>query len=90
MQVGVPGSITLLLLLLTIEGAICLAESPFYPYWPRPLYQAQSFMYLRPLAQNIAVQQAIWHSIAYNKHGRHCAGLQIYPIAQQATATKKN
>lgn len=82
----------LIIFWLSLSNFFCAikAESPFYPYWPRTRYQAQSFMYTRPLAQNIALQQALWHSIAYDKHGCHCAGFQIYPVYQKAIAEKKN
>lgn len=68
--------------------SIIKAESPFYPYWHRPHYQSQSFMYTRSLAQNIAMQQALWHSIAYDKHGSHCSGIQIFPVIQKASLDK--
>lgn len=81
-----------IILLFVVFGKVCsiVAESPFYPYWPRTRYQAQSFMYTRSIAQNIALQQALWHSIAYQKQGCHGAGLQIIPVVQSSTANKKN
>ena len=46
------------------------AEAPFQPYWPHTRYQAQTFMFTRPIFDNISSWQALWHTLSY---GTACA-----------------
>lgn len=80
----------ILALRLLITSCILCAEAPFQPYWPRERYQAQSFLFTRPIFENIVAQQALWHSIIYNKQCSRCHGLQITPLYQNACGTHKN
>ena len=79
------------ILAICLIAIFCLAhtEAPFQPYWPRERYQAQTFLFTRPIFENLVVSQALWHSIIYNTQECH-TGLQIIPLYQQASATEKN
>lgn len=69
---------------------VVVAESPFQPYWPHERYQSQSYMYTRPLFQNLAMQQSLWHSMVYQKDGPWLTGIQLTAAYQSATPVRKN
>jgi hypothetical protein len=78
-------------------GMVCLsiissmlAEAPFQPYWPHTRYQAQTFMFTRPIFENIGAWQALWHTLSYGMACTYGWALQCTPMYQQAEATEKN
>lgn len=51
---------------------------------------AHSFMYTKPAYYDIAMEQALWHDIEFNKKGRTGAGLQAIPFFQKSMSLDKN
>jgi hypothetical protein len=48
----------------------------------------RSFMFTRPIVQNIALIQAIWHSYIYEKQGPAQASLQVIGVFQESIPTR--
>lgn len=51
---------------------------------------SHSFMYTKPGFYDIVMEQALWHTIAYNKKGKIKAGIQVIPFFQHSIPLKKN
>ena len=51
---------------------------------------SHSFMYTKPGFYDVVMEQALWHSIAYNKKGRIKSGIQITPFFQHSMPLAKN
>ncbi len=51
---------------------------------------AHSFMYTKPGYYDIVMEQALWHDIEFNKHGRIRGGVQAIPFSQNSTPLDKN
>lgn len=47
-------------------------------------YTSRSFMFYRPINQNIAMNQALWHDVIYTKRGENLSGFQMYAAYQNS------
>ena len=50
----------------------------------------RSFMFTKPAYYNMFIEQALWHDIEYNKHGKVSGGLQIIPFFQGSSPLSKS
>lgn len=51
---------------------------------------SHSFMYTKPAFYDVAMEQALWHNIAYNKKGSVRGGIQAIPFFQKSMPKEKN
>jgi len=56
--------------------------------YDRDVY-AHSFMYTKPAYYDLAMEEALWHNIAYNKKGPVKGGIQLIPFFQQSMTLDK-
>ena len=51
---------------------------------------SHSFMYTKPAFYDVAMEQSLWHNIAYNKKGSIRGGIQAIPFFQSSMSLEKN
>lgn len=71
--------LVLLLLLWTFSGIYAKREA-----------FSHSFMYTKPAFYDVVMEQALWHTIAYNKKGSVEGGIQLIPFYQDSISMNKN
>ncbi len=52
-------------------------------------YTSQSFMFARPLSQNLSAIQSGWHNIIHDRHGDGLAAIQVVGLFQQSMYHEK-
>lgn len=52
-------------------------------------YTARSFMFTRPVTQNITARNFAWHNLIHDRHGNSLAAFQIVGLYQRSISDKK-
>ena len=71
---------------LALLSVLCITSNM---HAAREVY-SHSFMYTKPAFYDVVMEQALWHDIEFNKHGKLRAGLQAIPFFQDSISLDKN